>query len=158
MYSWNFQLVPVFISLLGADFLQHYNLQVNIKGQQVVHTDCLESIIIRASPDPVPAFQCASFFSTPQCARKLLTEFPNVLSSDGFTALEPCHGVRHHLLINLGPLVYEKPWRLDPEKLAAAKAKFSAMEKGGIIRRLSLVFSSSYGQEEGWRMEALWRL
>ena len=32
VYSWNFQLAPVFIPLLGADFLQHFNLLVDIKG------------------------------------------------------------------------------------------------------------------------------
>ena len=78
----------------------------------------------------------------PQCVRKLPSEFSNDLSSNSFTALEPCHGVRHHLLTNPGPPYYAKPWRLHPEKLAATKAKFSTMEKAGIIRMSSSSWSS----------------
>ena len=66
---------------------------------------------------------------------KLLEDFPDVLSSDGFTTSKPRHGVRHHLLTNPGPPVFAKPRRLDPEKLAAAKDAFSAIEKAGIIQR-----------------------
>ena len=32
VYSWNFQLAPVSVPLLGVDFLQHFNLVVHIKG------------------------------------------------------------------------------------------------------------------------------
>ena len=69
--------------------------------------------------------------------RNFSLEYPDVLSSDGFIASKPQHGVRHHLLTNPGPPVYLKPCRLDPDKLSAAKEEFSAMEKAGIIRRSS---------------------
>jgi len=65
----------------------------------------------------------------------LLKEFPDVLQSDGFTAAPPRHKVRHHILTKPGPPVFAKARRLDPAKLAVAKAEFSAMEKAGIIRR-----------------------
>ena len=122
------------VPLLGADFLQHYNLLVDIKGCHIVHTDCPESIIIRASTDPVPTFRHVPFLSAPQCVQKLLSYFPDVLSLDWFPTLEPCQGVRHHLLTNPGPPAYAEPWRLDPEKLFTAKAEFSAMEEAGIIQ------------------------
>ena len=86
VYSWNFQLAPVSVLLLEADFLQHFNLIFNIKGWQVVHADCPEYFILRASLGSVPAFSSVSFFSTPQCVQKLPEDFPNVLSSEGFTA------------------------------------------------------------------------
>ena len=125
VYSWNFQLASVSVPLLGVNFLQHFNLLVNIKGQQVVLADCPESVVHR----PVPAFSSVSYLSAPQRLQKL----PDVLSSGVFTTLTPCHGVCHHLLTNSGPLVYAKPWRVDPEKLSATKKEFSSMEKAGII-------------------------
>ena len=64
----------------------------------------------------------------------LLQEFPDVLQSDGFTAAPPRHKIRHHILTKPGPPVYAKARRLDPAKLAVAKAEFSAMEKAEIIR------------------------
>ena len=45
VYTWNFQLAPVSVPLLRADFLQHFILLVNIKGCRVVHADCPESVI-----------------------------------------------------------------------------------------------------------------
>ena len=93
VYSWSFQLTPVSVPLLGADFLQHFNLLVNIKGRRVVHADCPESVIPRASPGPVPAFCSVAFLSNPQGVQKILKDFLDVLSSDGFTASKPCHGV-----------------------------------------------------------------
>ena len=121
-YTWTFQLAPVSVSLLGADFLEHFNLLNDIKGRKVVHAQCPEDVIMHASPSPQPAFHHASFLSASPQIQKLLSEFPDVLSSDGFTASKPRHGVRHHLLTNPGPPVYSKPCSLDPEKLSAAKA------------------------------------
>ena len=142
VYIWNFQLAPVFIPLLGADFLKHFNLLVDIKGRKVVHADCPEDIVIRASPDPQPAFKSVSFHSAPQQAKKLLEEFLDILSSDVFTTSKPRHGVRHNLLTNPGPPVFAKPRRLDLEKLAAAKEEFSSMEKAEIIKRSSSPWAS----------------
>ena len=85
-------------------------------------------------PSPTSSFQ-AAFLSTPQCVSDLLSEFPDVLQSDGFTASTPRHKVPHHILTNPGPPVFSKARRLDPAKLAIAKAEFSAMEKAGCIIR-----------------------
>ena len=142
VYTWTFQLAPVSVPLLGADFLEHFNLFVDIKGRKVVHIQCSEDVVLYASPTPQPAFRCASFLSAPPQIQKLLSEYPDVLGSDGFTAFKPQHGVRHHLLTNPGPPVYLKPWRLDPDKLSTTKEKFSAMEKARIIRRSSSPWSS----------------
>ena len=115
VYTWTFQLAPVSVPLLGADFLEHFNLLVDIKNRRVVQADCPEDVIIYTSPGPQPAFKSVAFLSAPQQVQKLLEEFPDVLSSDGFTASKPHHGVRHNLLTYPGPLVFAKPRRLDPE-------------------------------------------
>ena len=52
--------------------------------------------------------------------------------------LNSCHGTRHHLLTNPGPLVFAKPRRLDPEKLAAAQEEFYTMEKKELFGDLPL--------------------
>ena len=48
VYTLNFQLAPVFIPLLSADFLEHFNLLVDIKGRKVVHADYPEDVIYQA--------------------------------------------------------------------------------------------------------------
>ena len=81
------------------------------------------------------AHLCASFLAALPQVKKLFSVFPDVLSSDGLTASKPHYCVLHHLLTASGPPVNAKPCCLDPEKLAAAKAEFTFMEKAGIIRR-----------------------
>ena len=71
VYTWNFQLAPVSIPLLGADFLQHFNLLVDIKGRKLVHADCPDDVVIRASPGPQPALKSVSFLSAPQAVQNL---------------------------------------------------------------------------------------
>ena len=99
------------------------------------------SIVLPTSPDFKSAPLKANL-ATPKCISDLLAEFPDVVSSDSFTASKPRHGVTHHLLTQPGPPVFAKARRLDPEKLASAKAEFSAMEKAGIIRRSNSWWSS----------------
>ena len=60
---------------------------LTIKGRRVVHADCPESVIFRASPGPQPAFQSVFYLLASLRDRKLLDNFPDVLSSNGFTAL-----------------------------------------------------------------------
>ena len=114
-----------------------------------------------SNPSTTSPFQ-AAFLSTPQCVSDLLKEFPDVLQSDGFTASPPCHKVRHHILTNPGPPIFSKARRLDPAKLAAAKAEFSAMEMAGIIRHSTSPWASPLHmvkkKDGGWRMETLRRL
>ena len=155
VYTWTFQLAPVSVPLLGANFLELFNLLINIKGKKVVYAQCPEDVVLYASPTSQPAFCHASFLSAPPQIQKLLSEYPDVLSCDGFTASKPRHGVRHHLLTSPGPPVYSKPRPLDPDKLSTAKEEFSAMEKAGIIRRSFSPWSSPLHmvkkKDGGWR-------
>ena len=97
----------------------------------------------------------ATLLSTPQCISNLLSEFPDVLSSNEFTTSKPCHQIHRHLLTQPGPPVFAKPRLLDPEKLASAKAELSAMEKAGIIRCSMSHWSSPLHmvpkRKGGWR-------
>ena len=60
VYTWKFQLAPVSVPLLGADFLKQFNFMVDIKGRKLVHADCPEDVVIRASPGPHPALGAVS--------------------------------------------------------------------------------------------------
>ena len=137
-FEWLFQLVLVAIPIVGGDFLKHYNLLLDVSNQRVFSSDSptSPSIVLPTSP-PIAHLLC-----TPKCITDLLSECPDVASSDGFTVSKPCHGVTHHLLRQPGPPVFAKAQQSDPEKLASAKAEFSAMEKAGIIRRFNSSWSS----------------
>ena len=146
--SWRFQLAPVSVHILGADFLQHYDLSMNVRSKKVFSNSSSIGSRIDLSPSPVDSTtpMQAAFLTTPQCVSDLLEEFPDVLQSYGFTASPPCLKVRHHLLTNPGPPIFAK-----------------AIFHHGNIREctlfyFSLGFSTTHGQEEGWRLEPLRRL
>ena len=61
----------------------------------------------------------AAFLSTPQWMSDLLQQLPDVLQSDGFTAVPSGHKINHPILTKSGQLVFAK--------LAFAKAEFSVM-------------------------------
>ena len=144
-FEWPFQLAPVAVPILGADFLKHYKLLLDVSNQRVFSADSptSPSIILPTSPDSTSAPLKANLLATPKCISDLLAEFPDVVSSDGFTASKP------------RPPVFAKARRLDPEKLASVKKEFSAMEKAGIIRRSNSPWSSPLHmvkkKDGGWR-------
>ena len=117
------RIIPVHFSCGSASGSRIYSWNFQF------HADCPDDVVIRASPGPQPAFKSVSFLSAPREIQELLVKYLDVLSSNGFTASKPCHGVRHHLLTHPGPPVFTKAQRLDQEKLAAAQEEFSAMEK-----------------------------
>lgn len=139
-FEWPFQLAPVSVPILGADFLKQHQLLVDVANQRVFSSDL--SITLTTSPSTSTTRPSANLLSTPACISQVLSEFPDVLTSEGFKVSEPRHDVRHHIVTQPGPPVHAKPRRLDPEKLASAKAEFSAMEKAGIIRRSTSPWAS----------------
>ena len=80
--------VSVKVPILGADFLKHYNLLLDVSNQRVFSADSptSPSIVLPTSPDSKPAPFSANLLATPQCITDLLAEFPDVVSSDGFMA------------------------------------------------------------------------
>ena len=140
-----------FHSPAWADFLQHFNLLVDIKSQGVVHADCPDSVVLWASPGPVQAFRSISCLSAPQRVQKLLEDFPDVFSSDGFTASKPC-----------------QPWSSSLCQTSEVGSGEVICCQGGVLHHgeswyhltldLHVVLSSPHGQEEGRRLEALRRL
>ena len=126
-FEWLFQLTPVFVLTLGAGFLCHHNLLLDVNNQKVFSSSS-PSLCLASLPPLSPSLR-ATFLSTLKCISNLLSDFPDILSSDGFTAFPPRHQICHHLLKHPGPPVFAKALRLDPDKLTVAKA----MEKAGII-------------------------
>jgi hypothetical protein len=76
----------------------------------------------------------------PSSFQSLLESFPDVVNPSKKLPVTS-HGVCHHI-VTTGPPVAAKFWRLDGEKLAAAKAEFAAMERDGIVQRSSSPWSS----------------
>lgn len=111
--TWNFCVVAVPYPLLGADFLNHYGLLVDLRHRRLIDPLTRISPVCRVKASPifnVKSIDPASSFVG------ILSEFPGVLVDAPREVL--------HYIITEGPPVAERARRLAHDKLRVAKAEF----------------------------------
>ena len=137
-FSWRFCLADVRRPLLGADFLRHHGLLVDVANERLVDPKCLASAQMRPSSTDVPQIGSLALESSPWA--KLLARFPS-LTTPVFNAT-PKHTVEHFIHTSSAPpTVRLRP--LSPQHLQLAKAEFSKLVKLGICRRSSSRYRSN---------------
>ena len=131
-FRWLFLVANVEQPILGADFLSHFNLIVDMRNRRLndelttLHKSCpvinaISSAITQTIPDDIPVRY-----------QELLNKFPQLNNILRFKE-PPKHGVVHHIPTH-GPPVYCRARRLLPDRLNIAKAEFEHMLELGIIR------------------------
>ena len=138
-FRWVFVVADVANPILGADFLQHFSLVVDLRHRRLI--DALTTLTVQGllssqtspSPSLLPRTPSTPF-------ELLLSEFP--------TVTQPCaatgpvkHSVTHHITTT-GPPVAARTRRLSPERLQVARQEFDHMLELGIIRPSSSSWSS----------------
>lgn len=142
-YTWRFLTAEVERPLLGADFLRHTGLLVDVRHKKLVNAETFASVPLKVSPItktdvPLSLDEIAKKDDDPYA--KLLNQFPSI-TSPNFNKPNVEHGVQHFVPTQ-GPPIHSRARRLSPEKLAAAKAEFQSMLDMGIIRRSNSSWSS----------------
>ena len=136
---WIFVIADVQRPILGADFLRHYGLMVDMHNHKLVDTSTHLSIQVILSSDASPHTSlCPKDNSNPYL--NLLAEFPSLTQ-----VTTPDTPVRHtitHHIETTGPPVFARPRRLAPDRLKVAKREFEHMLQLGIIRPSSSPWSS----------------
>ncbi|KAJ8383472.1 hypothetical protein AAFF_G00220680 [Aldrovandia affinis] len=130
-FIWDFVVASIAFPLLGADFLCAHGLLVDMKNNCLVDAQTFTSFACTRGEAVYSGL--SSLLSEEDQYLRLLAEFPD-LTQPTFSAPTVKHGVEHHIDTK-GPPVYARARRLDPAKLAVAKAEFAHMEQVGIIRR-----------------------
>ena len=138
-YAWDFTVADVSLPLLGADFLSHYHLLVDVHRRRLVDAYTLSSIAIASAPDDLALHVTDA--THPYNA--LRSEFPAVFRPELRPAPQspPPHGVFHHIK-TLGPPTFARFRRLPPDRLAAVKKVFQELEELGICQKASSPWSS----------------
>ena len=136
---WIFVIADVQKPILGADFLRHYGLMVDMHKCKLIDTCTHLQVqgILSSGHSPSPSLCCCDT-SNPYLA--LLSEFPTLTQ-----VTAPDTPVRHdvcHYIETTGPPVSARPRRLAPERFKAAKREFEHMLQLGIIRPSSSSWSS----------------
>ena len=139
-FTWVFVIADVRQHILGADFLGHYKLLVDISRRKLI-----DQITTLA----VPGCKCkhTKEYPTnisvvmPQDKRyaDLVSDFPDLLKPN-FHAKSK-HNVTHKIETS-GQPVFSRPRRLSPERFQAAKLEFNHMLELGIVRPSKSNFAS----------------
>lgn len=130
-FPWNFVVADVAKPIIGADFLSHYGLLVDLRNERLADqtTNC-------EAPGRTANSNISSIKTPPlpECKyRDILLQFPDITRPDGRVG-EPKHNTKHHIRTTPGPPVCNRPRRLAPDRLATAKREFTAMMQLGIAR------------------------
>ena len=129
-FVWIFTVADVTQPIIGADFLQHNELLVDMRRKRLIDNKTTLSSgcklsAIRGSLSVVHAIEDSPYAS-------LLKEFPELLSNNA--SLPPVkHSVQHHIQTT-GPPLASRPRRLAPDRLKVAKREFEHMMQLGICR------------------------
>ena len=131
-FPWIFIIAEVQKPILGADFLRHFGLLVDMKQHQLVDaaTHLYIQGVLSSDSSSSPSI-CPKNTNNPYL--NLLTEFP---------ALTQVCSLDNHI-DTTGPPVSARPRRLALERLCVAKQEFEHMLQLGIIRPSSLSAWSS---------------
>ncbi|GFV27989.1 transposon Tf2-6 polyprotein [Trichonephila clavipes] len=136
-FIWTFIIADVSSPIIGADFLKHFNLLIDLKKKWLVDvetslfTSCVFSNIVQPSILTVDAI--ISF-------KNILSEYPE-LSNPSLISKSASHGTVHHI-ITTGPPVTARPRRLHPKLYDAVKVEFEFLLAQGIIRPSKSPWSS----------------
>ena len=141
--SWSFRVADVSQPILGADFLCHHGLLVDVRRRRLINAETFETTEACTVSDKAIRVYVVKSYSAAQDFERLVDDRPD-LTRPTFSNAAPRHGVEHHIVTE-GPPIHARNRRLSPEKLAAAK-EFDEMEAMGnflgIIQRSNGPWSS----------------
>ena len=135
---WIFTLADTPTPILGADFLRHFALLVDVGRNQLI--DTTTNLVVKGINSfeaPVSPVLCTP---SPSPYDVLLQDFPEItqpLCKE--TPLK--HDVTHHV-VTKGPPVKARARRLAPDRLEVAKREFDHMLELGIVRPSNSTWSS----------------
>lgn len=136
-FRWVYIVADIRMAILGADFLSHFNLAVNVHSRRLVDATTRLSVNGIASSYVISEVRPAPPSST---FEDLLAEFPELTRTNSLD--QPVrHSVTHHI-VTTGPPTFARPRRLTGERLNIARREFDHMLQLGIVRPSASNWSS----------------
>nr|VZI11372.1 unnamed protein product [Spirometra erinaceieuropaei] len=140
-----FIIADIFVALIGADVLAHFNLLVDLRSRRLV--DCITNLHARCPSDVSPCVNPLTVMPVSDCPFcSLFGQLPG-LTNPPFREVDIKHTVTNHISTTRPPKSC-RPHRLTPKRLKIAKAEFEHMLELGITppscpkeeRRLAIVW------------------
>ena len=138
-YPWTFIVADVQQPVIGADFLIHYNLLVDLRSRCL--RDMRTGLAIAASLSSIKPLSLNRVDTVQNEYTKLLGQFPELTcpTTKGETVK---HGITHKI-VTKGHPVFARPRRLAPDKFVTVKREFDEMIKLGVIEPSDSEWSSA---------------
>lgn len=139
-FTWPFIIADVSQPIIGADFLAHFGLLVDLKRKKLIDNNT--KLEISSINTKINLYNRISIINDNDYNQftNLLKEFPEIVTA----ALQPKaqkSDVVHHIITN-GPPVHARPRRLPTDKLEAAKLEFQFMVEQGYCQPSSSNWAS----------------
>lgn len=149
-FTWRFVVADITKPIIGADFLAHYNLLVDVRNRRLMDATTQLSATGGIVSDETLTVKVVSGSTE---YHQLLAQYPSITRPEGVTTVK--HNTVHYILTTPGPPVAHKARRLAPDKQSIAQGKFDVMVKTGVARPSSSSWSSSLHtapkDDEDWR-------
>lgn len=131
-FHWPFIIASVSHPIIGADFLRHFGLLVDIR-----HGCLVDPLTNLRSKGTVIAKELAGIKSVSGDTQfhRLLAEFPAL--TEAVSTVRQVISIKHniqHCIETKGQPVFARPRRLPPDKLKAAKREFEYFVQIGVCR------------------------
>ena len=138
-YAWTFRVADVKQPIIGADFLIHHILLVDLKSRCL--RDMRTGLAIPATLSSIKPSSLKIADTVQNGYTKLLGQFPELTRPT--TKGEPVeHGITHKI-VTKGHPVFARPRRLAPDELVIAKREFDDMIRLGVIKPSDSEWSSA---------------
>ena len=139
-FKWPFIIADVDKPIIGADFLSHFNLLVDVRNKRLIDGETFLKVqgkleLVDPSLLKLSAVDQNSEFS------EILRKFPNITNPANLSEFPLRHSITHKISTNGGP-VNAKARRLPRDKLESAKKEFQTMIDLGIVRPSKSPWSS----------------
>lgn len=136
-FKWRFCIADVQRPILGADFLSHYGILVDLKNKRLL--DSVTGLSHKGKLSSV--FHLSICTTSPDSPYlKILAKYPELTRFAPISS-NKIHQMEHHI-ITKGSSIAVTPRRLSPEKLKFAREDFNLMVEQGICRPSSSCWAS----------------
>lgn len=132
-FKYPFTVAAVTCPIIGADFIRHYGLLVDLKNYRLI--DPAHSCLV----DMIPGEQVPLGISTickgniQSKVTELLEKYDITKEQNNNNLIKTTHNTVHHIITS-GPPQFCTPRRMPPHKLEAAKREFDYMLEIGLCR------------------------
>lgn len=129
-FTWRFIIADVSTPIIGADFLHHFGLLLDIRKKRLIDTST--KLITKGTVNESDTPQ-VTYINSNDKFSFILKDFKQLLDDQPVDSLNVKISTKHYIETT-GPPVAEKVRRLSPDKLLAAKNEFNELIRLGICR------------------------